>query len=110
MAKPVRSILDPTFVYVPSAMTDVRKTFEIARCGEKECPEWWGCRKRGCYALAKERYGEQIVRFEPRPEHDQDTCDPRRAQGRYAAHLGRIRNPSHRSTRRLVRHFQRWQS
>jgi hypothetical protein len=69
-----RSILDPAFVYIPSAMTDVRKTFEVARCGEKDCPEWWGCRKRGCYQLAKERYGEQIVRFEPRADHDLTTA------------------------------------
>jgi hypothetical protein len=80
--KPARSILDPAFQYVSAAQTDLRKTFEIARCGEKACPEWWQCRKRGCYQLAKERYGESIVRFEPRPEHDIGPDGRRLKQGR----------------------------
>jgi hypothetical protein len=68
-----RHIYDPAFVYIPAAETDLRRTFEIARCGEQACPSWWGCKQRGCYKLARDRYGESIVRFEPRPEHDQDT-------------------------------------
>ena len=31
MAKPAKSILDPTFRYRPSHATDLRKTFERAR-------------------------------------------------------------------------------
>lgn len=29
----MKSILDPTFVYIPSACTDIRKTFDRARKG-----------------------------------------------------------------------------
>jgi hypothetical protein len=68
--KPVRSILSKEFVYTDAANTDIRKTFEIVRCGGTNCPTFWGCRQRGCYQLAKERYGEQVVQLEPRPEHD----------------------------------------
>ena len=33
--KPPKSILDPTFVYVPEAQTDVRKTFARIRREQK---------------------------------------------------------------------------
>jgi hypothetical protein len=41
-----------------------------------ECPSWWQCSKRGCYAQAKERYADVMIQrdrtFQLRPEHDQD--------------------------------------
>jgi hypothetical protein len=84
--KPAKSILDKSFVYTPSHKTDVKETFARARalqnCDKSECSEWWDCSKRGCRRVAMQRYGEQIVRFEPRPEHDQDTQGRKLKEGK----------------------------
>jgi hypothetical protein len=85
-----RRIYDKGFIYTNSANTDVRQTFERARkaqhdddperkplpkpkppkCTCDERREWWDCSARGCRKVALQRYGETVVRFEPRPEHD----------------------------------------
>ena len=56
------------------------------RRGDVECqcsaPMWWNCSERGCRKAALERYGEQVSRFEPRDDHNQDTQGRKLRQGK----------------------------
>jgi hypothetical protein len=78
----MKHIFDKDFVYTPSHRTSVAETFARFRSGNavnetidpkctcEERRSWWDCKTRGCRKLALQRYGETVVRFEPRADHD----------------------------------------
>jgi hypothetical protein len=67
----------PQVSFPPDKKSDARVS-EPAVAAPKRCDiscegfstQWWDCSNRGCRRIALQRYGEQVVRLEPRPEHD----------------------------------------